>query len=211
MPVTWPATVVRHRDNPNRALQLQIDDVVRKSGYRCSAGGDLCRQPRDGSSGRGKLPDPVKSSFDSIEKPKTQAMLLLFVPECGVLEFPARVVVKARQPAQRREILVSISERTSDHKRPSELPVSTRRALLSISRAHATSTCSGLVPGSASRLSSSPAATSARSGGSSFRPSSRTSSGRDIRCILSLLACAARPSRPSSGSSRRGRASSRRR
>lgn len=154
---------MRDRQNSDRALPIQVGNVVRKPGERISPRRNVTRQSANRMTNLWPLTDSRERTIKGFDKLDAKAGTARLVPQCCRFELGRRLGFRQEHRRHRWFRRFRILARTSGHASPADSPLITRRARASISAAHSASTSAGSSAAASSKLASNSAATSARS------------------------------------------------
>src|SRR3990172_8259181 len=151
MPIRGFAAVMGERENPDGVRPFQIRDVVRRPRGGLLGSRYVSRHTGHTWCGMRPAGNAIERGIDGFEEFGTEPGSPAVVPDGRCLKFSGGFRLDSEGAGHRSANRRATRARTSSHGSPSDSPVVTRRARLSISRAHAASTAAeSIVPGSSS-------------------------------------------------------------
>ena len=158
----------------------EIDNVIREARHRTSTNREVGAHPRHERSSCRQSKDVIYGGVYGVKELDPEVLAAFFVVSTREAILGSGLLFKPYAPTHRRRNSSSARRRTSFQGVPADSVARTRRALRSISAAHAASTSSGCSRAASSRLASNSAATSARSSSGSVSASCNSLAAREV-------------------------------
>ncbi len=167
-------------EDPDGIREFKIHNVVGKPIDWDAADGEILWDIGNGCASLGPTGNVIERAIHGSQKRDAESVALALIPKASVFEFGGGLKLRAKREAHRCARRRATRWRTSAQGSPSEFPASTRRARVSISRAHAAWALAASAGAASSRLTSSSAITSARSSCGKVSASRRTCCARVV-------------------------------